>query len=224
LLVIGFFVVFDIVAEMVAVEVAVGEGGDSDHAEEVGYHVAFNFEVEGGVGVHRGGHVDFHQPGFEVAVDEHVEAQHFVAAVVERSLAHEGSVENLFPRKNGLDDKIINAVEEIGGFFLPDAVVQEIFDSGETPLTAEVLFILFLTLDELHILLVYAVIGQMLKFLILAVAVCFIIDLCSESAQTFLVDIDAQGVDSGDGYVDAEVEFETIDEKRVVDVVAYDQG
>lgn len=41
----------------------------------------------------------------------------------------------------------------------------------------------------------------------------------SEPSQSFLVDVDTQGLNAGESHVDAEVKLEAVDEERPVDVV-----
>ena len=52
--VVRFFIIFDVMPEVVSVEVAIGQGSDSHQAEQVGYHVSFYFQVERRVSVHGG--------------------------------------------------------------------------------------------------------------------------------------------------------------------------
>jgi hypothetical protein len=103
-----------------AVEVAVGERREAGHGEEVGYHIAFDFEVEGGVGVHRGRMVDLEKPRFEGGVDHDVEAQHLEAAVDEGHAVLEGAVEEVLGREDGFYDEIVDSVEEVGHLAFAD--------------------------------------------------------------------------------------------------------
>lgn len=51
-----------------------------------------------------------------------------------------------------------------------------------------------------------------------------IIRLAGEACETFIVDIDAPGVQGGDEHVDPKVEFEPIDQEGVGDVATHDAG
>lgn len=63
----------------------------------------------------------------------------------------------------------------------------------------------------------------MLELLILAVTRTLVIGLRGKSTQAFVVDKDAEGVDSEQGNVDTQIKLEIVDEQGVVDIVADDQ-
>jgi len=42
-----------------------------------------------------------------------------------------------------------------------------------------------------------------------------------ETSQAVLVNVETQGVDRGDGHVDSQVEFEAVEEQRVVNVFTH---
>jgi hypothetical protein len=69
---------------------------------------------------------------------------------------------------------------------------------------------------EVIIVFVDGVVGQVLEEVSHVLATSFFILLCCESTDAFLEDIDAKRVDSIDQDVDSKVEFEAIDEKRIV--------
>lgn len=50
-----------------------------------------------------------------------------------------------------------------------------------------------------------------------------VIDLCRESSQALFIDINSQRIDPCDSYIYSQIEFKSIDEKRIVDIVAYYQ-
>lgn len=136
----------------------------------------------------------------------------------------EGSVEYVFPRKNGLDYEIVDPTKEFAGLFLADIEAKEVLECTETPLASEVLLILLLTLHKLCVLLIDAVIGQVLELLILAIIGILVVGLSRKPAQSLVIDVDPEGIDAEYGDVDPEVELEVIDEERVADVVADYQG
>ena len=224
LLIVRLPVVLDVVAQVAAINVPIGKRRDAGHREQICDHVALDLDVERRVGVHGGRHVDLHEPGLEVGVDEHVEAEDFVAAVVVGHVLQEGSVEDVFPREDGLDDQVVDPGEELAGFLLADVEAEEVLEGAEAPLAAEVLLVLLLALHELSVLLVYAVVGQVLELLVLAIVRVLVVGLSRKSAQPLVVDVEPQGVYAEDGDVDPEVELEVVDEERVGDVVADDQG
>lgn len=133
-------------------------------------------------------------------------------------------MEDVLPRKNGLDYQIIDSGKQLAGLFLAYIEAKEVLECTETPFTSEVLLILLLTLHKLCILLIDAVIGQVLKLLILAIIGILVVGLSRKPAQSLVVDVDPEGVDAEDGDVDPEVKFEVVDEERVADVVADYQG
>lgn len=63
----------------------------------------------------------------------------------------------------------------------------------------------------------------MLELFILAVPCILIISFCGEPTQSLVVYEDAKRIDSQDGDIDAQVEFEVVDEEGIVDVVTHDQ-
>lgn len=45
-----------------------------------------------------------------------------------------------------------------------------------------------------------------------------------ESSQPVLINVETQGIDRGDGHVDAQVELEAVEEQGVVDVLTHYMG
>ena len=91
-------------------------------------------------------------------------------------------------------------------------------------------FITFTVIDfffENCILLVYTIIGQVHKLILLATSStlstsCLFILAGSKTSQAFFEDVDAQRMDASDNGIYAQVELVAVQEKRVMDVLADD--
>lgn len=124
----------------------------------------------------------------------------------------EGSVQQILSADYGLDDHIINALEQLTCLSFPYIEAEEIFHRTETPLAAVVLFILVIADDILSILLIDTVIGQVLIPLVFAIVGRRVVLFSRESSETFVVYVDSQRVDADDGHVYAQVELQPVDE------------
>jgi hypothetical protein len=100
-------------------------------------------------------------------------------------------MQNIFARKDGLHNHIVNPFEQLIGLFFPHTVTQEIFQRTQTPFATEILLIIFLALHKLGVLFVDTIVREMLVFLILAVAGCLVVLFSCKSAQSFVVDVNA---------------------------------
>ena len=61
-------------------------------------------------------------------------------------------------------------------------------------------------------------------WLFLVASQVVIVFACRETSEPVLVDVETQGIDRGDGHVDAQVELEAVEEQGVVDVLTHYMG
>lgn len=61
----------------------------------------------------------------------------------------------------------------------------------------------------------------MLELLILAITCTLVIGFRGETTQAFVIDEDAEGVDSEQCNVDTQIELEIVDEQGIIDIVAH---
>lgn len=89
-------------------------------------------------------------------------------------------------------------------------------EGTQAPLKADVVLLLVLVLDEVVVLLVDGVVGQVHELVVLVDLGG--VGLRGETRKAFLVDVDLKGLVAGHQHVDAQVEFVPIDKEWVGDI------
>jgi hypothetical protein len=128
-------------------------------------------------------------------------------------------VQDTFATNDGLDNKFIDPFKKVFSLLFADVIGKEVSQRSETPFASKV-FLIFRRFLEFSIFFVDTVIGQMLEFSTLRIFGQVIIDLSCKPSQAFLININPQRVNAGYGHVDSQIEFEPVNEQRVVNVMA----
>jgi hypothetical protein len=127
-------------------------------------------------------------------------------------------VQDTFATNDGFDNKFVDPFKKVFSLLFADVIRKEVSQRSETPFASKI-FLIFRRFLEFGVFFVDTVIGQMLKFSTLRIFGQVIIDLSCKPGQAFLIHINPQGVNAGYGHVDSQIEFESVDEQRVVNVM-----
>ena len=127
-------------------------------------------------------------------------------------------VQDTFATNDGFDNKLVDPFKKVFSLLFADVIGKEVSQRSETPFASKI-FLIFRRFLKFGVFFVDTVIGQMLKLPTFRIFGQVIIDFSRESGQAFFIDINPEGVNAGYGHVDSQVEFESVDEQRAVDVM-----
>jgi len=90
-------------------------------------------------------------------------------------------------------------------------------ESSQRPFVSSIILVRICILDESIVFLVDWIVGEIGEFILL----CLInrVGLGSETSEAFVVDVDPERVEWGHAYVDSQVKFKTVYEKRILNIL-----
>lgn len=175
-----------------------------------------HMQVQWQLGVQRGRYIDLQQPGHQVLVQQHIEAEELEAIVAEVHILAVHAIQPRLPAHDPLDHKIAQRGPQALGVHA--AVLQAGPQRLQRPLVSlagiEVL-VLGIVLREL----VDAVVGQVHAALVQVAQLRTVLH-GRESRQPVLVHVDPERVDRGQHHIQAHVELVVVDQQRSLNVPA----
>ena len=153
---------FRLELDVAAFNVPFIERDNASHSQQVSDHVALDFEVQRTICVHRGGHVNLDEPGLEVGVNQDVKAEDLKTCIDVWDRLLKGGVQNAFPAYYSFDYELVDSFKEVFSLLFADVEGEEVFKRSETPLAAEILFILA-GFEEFSVFFVDAVVSEVLE-------------------------------------------------------------
>lgn len=178
--------------------------------------------VERGVGGEARSVVDLEDDWLCLVVEHYVEAEQLEAHVGGVVFGLAGAVgvgQVRQPRDHGLNDAVLDFLLEPG--HVHALSLQQLVHGSQRPLVPLRHVLFRLIEDELRVVLVDGVIGEVHAGLLHVLTVRGLVFLCREPAQPLFVEIEDQRVHAGDQDVDPEVELEAVDEVGPVEVALH---
>ena len=95
-------------------------------------------------------------------------------------------------------------------------------EGAKTPLVAKIILLAVFILNELLVLLVDGVVGQVHVFVVFIYFLC--VGFRGETSKTFLENIYSEGLIASHAYIDSKVKLVTVNQQRIGDVFTDDTG
>ena len=163
------------------------------HREGIRYQVPLDLLIQRCVTGKGSRQVGLQKPNFQLFVNKHIEALHLKAVVLVDDVLCESFVDVVFSAEKGLNDDFINLVTDESGIDIKRAEVLP--QGGETPLRPDIIFVCICVFNEIGVLLVDRIVGQMrVSGELVDVLSDGLVLNSSESDQPFLIDVESKRV------------------------------